>query len=76
MSLGRENRPRPSFEFDDRVLDLEPVVGRPQFHRSEPLSPQEIHAEDAIVVGVWMLQPGEDLIVGRHLREVLLKAVT
>jgi len=25
---------------------------------------------------VWMLQPGEDLIVGRHLREVLLKAAT
>jgi hypothetical protein len=24
---------------------------------------------------VWMLQPGEDLVVGRHLREVLLKAV-
>jgi hypothetical protein len=27
-----------------------------------------------IVVGVWMLQPGEDLLVGRRLREVLLKA--
>jgi len=31
-------------------------------------------AEDAIVVGVWMLQPGEDLIVARRLREVLNKA--
>ncbi len=30
--------------------------------------------ENTIVVGVWMLEPGEDLIVGRHLREALLKA--
>jgi L-seryl-tRNA(Ser) seleniumtransferase len=28
-----------------------------------------------IVVGVWMLQPGEDLIVGQRLKEVLTKAV-
>ncbi len=27
-----------------------------------------------IVVGVWMLEPGEDVIVGRRLREVLSKA--
>jgi L-seryl-tRNA(Ser) seleniumtransferase len=30
--------------------------------------------QDAIVVGVWMLEPGEDLIVARRLREVLSKA--
>jgi seryl-tRNA(Sec) selenium transferase len=29
---------------------------------------------NTIVVGVWMLQPGEDEIVGRRLREVLTKA--
>jgi L-seryl-tRNA(Ser) seleniumtransferase len=33
-------------------------------------------AEDAIVVGVWMLQPGEDLIVARCLREVLQRAIS
>jgi L-seryl-tRNA(Ser) seleniumtransferase len=27
-----------------------------------------------IVVGVWMLEPGEDLVVGRRLREVLREA--
>jgi hypothetical protein len=27
------------------------------------------------VVGVWMLQPGEDLIVGQRLKEVLSKAI-
>src|SRR5690348_718043 len=31
--------------------------------------------ENTIVVGVWMLQPGEDVIVGRRLREVLSSAV-
>ena len=30
--------------------------------------------ESTIVVGVWMLEPGEDLIVGRRLKEVLAKA--
>lgn len=30
--------------------------------------------ENTIVVGVWMLEPGEDLIVARRLREALLKA--
>ena len=27
--------------------------------------------EDAIVVGVWMLQPGEDMVVAKKLYEVL-----
>ena len=31
--------------------------------------------ENTIVVGVWMLEPGEDLIVARRLKEVLSKAV-
>ncbi len=31
--------------------------------------------ENTIVVGVWMLEPGEDVIVGRRLREVLAGAM-
>jgi L-seryl-tRNA(Ser) seleniumtransferase len=31
--------------------------------------------ENTIVVGVWMLEPGEDLIVARRLDEVLRRAV-
>jgi L-seryl-tRNA(Ser) seleniumtransferase len=31
--------------------------------------------ENTIVIGVWMLQPGEDAIVGKRLYEVLSKAV-
>jgi L-seryl-tRNA(Ser) seleniumtransferase len=51
-------------------IELNPSTGRKSGSAGLP------NAEDAIVVGVWMLQPGEDLIVGRHLREVLLKAST
>ena len=29
---------------------------------------------NTIVVGVWMLQPGEDLVVAQRLREVLMEA--
>jgi L-seryl-tRNA(Ser) seleniumtransferase len=32
--------------------------------------------ENTIVVGVWMLEPGEELIVARRLREVLSKAAS
>ncbi len=32
--------------------------------------------ENTIVVGVWMLEPGEDLIVARRLKEVLSKATS
>jgi L-seryl-tRNA(Ser) seleniumtransferase len=31
--------------------------------------------ENSIVVGVWMLEPGEDLIVGRRLKEVLAQGL-
>jgi uncharacterized pyridoxal phosphate-dependent enzyme len=31
--------------------------------------------ENTIVVGVWMLEPGEDLIVAKHLRDVLSAAL-
>jgi L-seryl-tRNA(Ser) seleniumtransferase len=31
--------------------------------------------ENTIVVGVWMLQPGEDMIVAKRLNEVLSKAI-
>jgi L-seryl-tRNA(Ser) seleniumtransferase len=48
-------------------IELNPATGHPNSHGVTG-------AEDAIVVGVWMLQPGEDLIVARRLREVLQRA--
>ena len=48
-------------------IELNPSTGRTK-------GSSGLHSdENTIVVGVWMLQPGEDLIVGRRLREVLSK---
>jgi L-seryl-tRNA(Ser) seleniumtransferase len=49
------------------AIELNPSTGRKSGSAGLP------DAEDAIIVGVWMLQPGEDLIVGRRLRDVLLQ---
>jgi L-seryl-tRNA(Ser) seleniumtransferase len=48
-------------------IELNPLTGR---KGGRGLS----NDEGTIVVGVWMLQPGEDAIVARRLREVLAKA--
>jgi L-seryl-tRNA(Ser) seleniumtransferase len=48
-------------------IELNPATGKKQ---SGGLPTDE----DTIVVGVWMLEPGEDTIVARRLREVLGKA--
>jgi L-seryl-tRNA(Ser) seleniumtransferase len=50
------------------AIELNPSTGRKGGSAGLP------NTENAILVGVWMLQPGEDLLVGRRLREVLLKA--
>jgi L-seryl-tRNA(Ser) seleniumtransferase len=49
-------------------IELNPSTGR------KPVSAGLPGGEDTILVGVWMLQPGEDLIVARRLHEVLAKA--
>ena len=49
-------------------IELNPSTGRRGGSAGLP------NTENAILVGVWMLQPGEDLLVARHLRDVLLKA--
>jgi L-seryl-tRNA(Ser) seleniumtransferase len=51
-------------------IELNPSTGRKSGSAGLP------NAEDAIVVGVWMLQPGEDQIVGQRLRQLLLKTAT
>ena len=50
------------------AIELNPSTGR------KPASAGLPGGEDTILVGVWMLQSGEDLIVARRLREVLQKA--
>jgi uncharacterized pyridoxal phosphate-dependent enzyme len=50
-------------------IELNPATG--STHGSAGLPSDE----NTIVVGVWMLEPGEDVIVGRRLREVLSSAM-
>ena len=50
-------------------IELNPATGRNSGSAGLPSD------ENTIVVGVWMLEPGEDLIVARRLREVLTAAV-
>src|SRR5579863_5846104 len=60
MQKMREGTPR---------IELNPGTG------GAPASAGLPGGENTIIVGVWMLQPGEDVIVGRRLREVLQKSV-
>jgi L-seryl-tRNA(Ser) seleniumtransferase len=60
MKKMREGTPR---------IELNPGTGGP------PASAGLPGGSNTIVVGVWMLQPGEDLIVAKRLREVLQGAV-
>jgi L-seryl-tRNA(Ser) seleniumtransferase len=53
----------------DPSIELNPFTGR----KGDKDLPSD---ENTIVVGVWMLQPGEDLIVARRLKEVLSRAAS
>ncbi len=50
-------------------IELNPSTGGP------PASAGLPGGSNTIVVGVWMLQPGEDIVVARRLRDVLQAAV-
>ena len=50
------------------AIELNPSTGRRAASAGLP------GGEDTILIGVWMLQPGEDMIVARRLREVLKAA--
>jgi len=56
MQRMREGTPR---------IELNPSTG------GDPSSAGLAGGSNVIVVGVWMLQPGEDQIVARRLQEVL-----
>src|SRR5215467_2771178 len=56
MQKLREGKPR---------IELNPATG------GGPASAGLPGGANTVIVGVWMLQPGEDVIVGRRLREVL-----
>jgi L-seryl-tRNA(Ser) seleniumtransferase len=60
MTKMRQGRPR---------IELNPSTG------SAPASAGLPGGPNTIVVGVWMLQPGEDMIVAKRLREVLQEGI-
>jgi L-seryl-tRNA(Ser) seleniumtransferase len=60
MQKMREGKPR---------IELNPSTGGSPASAGLPGGP------NTIVVGVWMLQPGEDIIVAKRLREVLQEAI-
>ena len=49
-------------------IELNPATGSSQASAGIPKDTNKI------IVGVWMLEPGEEVIVARRLREVLLQA--
>jgi L-seryl-tRNA(Ser) seleniumtransferase len=61
MQKMRQGNPR---------IELNPGTGGP------PASAGLPGGENVIIVGVWMLQPGEEVIVARRLREVMQAAVS
>ena len=72
--------------YDQKRVKIAPLDVARELRRGTPsieLNPQTgarpgaglPNDENTVVVGVWMLQPGEELIVARRLREVLSKAL-
>ena len=60
MQKMREGKPR---------IELNPSTGGSPASAGLPGGP------NTVVVGVWMLQPGEDMVVAKRLREVLQEAI-
>jgi L-seryl-tRNA(Ser) seleniumtransferase len=71
--------------YDQKRIKIAPLDVAKELRKGTPsieLNPQTgqkrgaglPNDENTIVVGVWMLQPGEDLVVARRLKEVLAKA--
>ncbi len=71
--------------YDTQRIKIKPVEVMAELRKGTPsieLNPQTGKKpgaglpsdENTIVVGVWMLEPGEDLIVARRIKEVLEKA--
>jgi len=73
--------------YDQKRVKVAPLDVAEQLRKGDPsieLNPSTgtkegssgLHSdENTIVVGVWMLQPGEDMIVAKRLRELLSKAI-
>jgi uncharacterized pyridoxal phosphate-dependent enzyme len=60
--------------WDAAALGVTPDEAAKRMRDGEPRIELRATLADGLEIGVWMLEPGEDEIVGRRLREVLKKA--
>jgi L-seryl-tRNA(Ser) seleniumtransferase len=77
--------PHLMIRYDQQRMKISPLAVAAELRRGNPsieLNPATGRVrqgglpsdENTIVVGVWMLEPGEETVVARRLREVLSKA--
>ena len=66
--------PHLRIEWDQSVVKIKPADVAGRLREGEPSIEVVPGARESLSVGVWMLQPGEDKIVARRLREVLRAA--
>jgi uncharacterized pyridoxal phosphate-dependent enzyme len=85
-NLAANAVPHLLLRYDSQRVKVRPIEVMAELRRGTPsieLNPQTGKPsgaglpsdENTIVVGVWMLEPGEDLIVARRLREILTKSL-
>ncbi len=60
--------------WDEKALGMTPAEVSEKMRSGEPSIEVRPGAREALEIGVWMLEPGEDEIVARRLREVLSQA--
>ena len=57
--------------WDEKTLGMSPADVAKKMREGQPSIEVRPGAREALEIGVWMLEPGEDEIVARRLREVL-----
>lgn len=60
--------------WDQDAVRITPQEAVKRLREGEPAIEVRPGSRDALVVGVWMMQPGEAQVVGRRIREVLRSA--
>jgi len=67
--------PHLRIQWDQSAVKLTPAEAARRLREGEPSIEVVPGARDSLSVGVWMLEPGQDKIVARRVREVLRAAV-
>jgi len=66
--------PHLRIEWDEKAVGMTPVEASEKMRQGQPSIEVRPGAREVLEIGVWMLDPGEDEIVARRLREVLSQA--